>query len=84
MKSSLLDENPAMSVQQQDIYRHILKSKRGEYWTNFKQCKITPDRSMVSGLGKAAGLPILLTLLPILLTLEALFIKDINPSLNTI
>ena len=43
---------------------------------HLEQCNITPDENMIHILGKA-------TSLPRLLTLEALFIKEINPSINT-
>ena len=48
----------------------------GPIKSHFEQCKVTPDENMISILGKA-------TSLPRLLTLETLFIKEINPSLNT-
>ena len=43
---------------------------------NFKQKKIKPDKSIINILGKA-------TSLPRFLALEALFIKEINPFINT-
>ena len=43
---------------------------------HLEQCNVTPDENMVRILGKA-------TSLPRLLTLEALYIKDVNPSINT-
>ena len=44
--------------------------------SHFEQYKGTPDENVVNILGKAISLPRLLTF-------EALFIKEINPSLNT-
>ena len=43
---------------------------------HFEQCNVTPEDNMISILGKA-------TSLPRLLTLEALYIKELNPSINT-
>ena len=46
----------------------------GSMKSHFEQCKVTPDENLISILGKA-------TSLPRQLILEALFIKEINPSL---
>ena len=44
--------------------------------SHLDSCNITPDKSIITFIGKSQNLPKLLTF-------EALFIREINPSLNT-
>jgi len=62
--------------------RHLLRRFRehtgntGPVKSHLESCNITIDENIISVIGKYQNLPELLTL-------EALFIREINPSLNT-
>ena len=62
--------------------RHLLRrfkehtGNTGPVKSHLESCNVTPDENMISVIGKSQNLPKLLTL-------EALYIREINPSLNT-